>query len=117
MDQGIDFSNAKHREELHGYIPQTKIEGFVYPLLACDVGEIDEDILSWKDPHEGYLPHSLVEDVKTITGYTTTRPIFSIVKQWQTRPGKAPSSHTSESTNDTARKDTQQLEQEDDSLG
>ena len=86
MDQGIDFSSAKLHEELHGYIPQAKVEGFVYPLLACDVTEIDDDIISWKDPNGGYVPHSLVEDVKNITGCTSTHPVFSIVKQWKTKP-------------------------------
>lgn len=84
MDQGIDFSTVKQREELHGYIPQVKVDGFVFPVLACDINGIDEDVLSWKDAVNGYSPHSLVHDVQEVTGLKETpHAIFSIVKQWK----------------------------------
>ena len=82
MDQGISFMSAKHREELHGYIPQASVPGFVFPLLACDISGIDEDLIGWKDKANGYGPHSLVEDVQRITGTQILHPIFSIVQQW-----------------------------------
>jgi hypothetical protein len=84
MDQGIDFSTAKHREELHGYIPQVRVPGFVFPLLACDISsnEIDENLIGWKDKDHGYAPHSLVDDVERITRSQMLHEIFSIVQQW-----------------------------------
>jgi hypothetical protein len=84
MDQGIDFSSAKHREELHGYIPQVRVPGFVFPLLACDISSngIDENLIGWKDKDHGYAPHSLVDDVERITRCQMLHDIFSIVQQW-----------------------------------
>jgi hypothetical protein len=84
MDQGIDFSCAKHREELHGYIPQVRVPGFVFPLLACDISSngIDEALIGWKDKDHGYAPHRLVDDVERITKSQMLHTIFSIVQQW-----------------------------------
>lgn len=82
MDQGIDFSRVKTREEIHGYIPQVKVDGFVFPLLACDLEGIDEDFVSWKDTVNGYERHSLVSDARKITLGKTAHPIFSIIKQF-----------------------------------
>ena len=82
MDQGIAFSSVTHLEEVHGYIPQAKVKGFLFPLVACDITGINEDLMGWKDKHHGYTPHSLVNDVHTITGSKILHPIFSIVKQW-----------------------------------
>jgi hypothetical protein len=84
MDQGIDFSSVKHLEEVHGYIPQARVPGFLFPLIACDLAGVDEELIGWKDnKHRGYSHHSLVKDVQAITGRTTFHPgCFSIVKQW-----------------------------------
>jgi len=82
MDQGIAFSQVTHLEEVQGYIPQTKAEGCFYPLIACDIEGIDEDLIGWKDKHVGYAPHSLFHDVQTITEGRIRRPVFSIVQQW-----------------------------------
>ena len=87
MDQGIDFSSVIHLEEVHGYIPQAKVKGFTFPFLACDICGIDEDLVGWKDKHQGYRPHNLVNDAKTITASKILLPVFSIVKQWKTCPG------------------------------
>ena len=83
MDQCIGFSRAMHRTELHGYIPQIRVPGFVYPLLACDMKNIDEDLLGWKDKDHGYAPHNLVDDVERITKSKSLHAIFSIVQQWR----------------------------------
>lgn len=85
MDQGIDFSCAKDREELHAYIPQVRVPGFVFPLLACDISSngIDEDLIGWKDKDHGYAPHCLVDDVERITKSQMLHAIFSIVQQWK----------------------------------
>lgn len=82
MDQGIDFSIAKHREELNGYIPQVRVPGFVFPILACNIQGIDEDLIGWSDNIHGYAPHSLVDDIERITKSKPSHPIFSIVQQW-----------------------------------
>lgn len=86
MDQGIDFSSVTHLEEVHGYIPQAKVKGFTFPFLVCDISGIDEDLVGWKDKHQGYIPHSLFHDAQRITESKILHPIFSIVKEWKPRP-------------------------------
>ncbi|CAB9508020.1 protease [Seminavis robusta] len=83
MDQGIDFSSVKDREELHGYIPQVRVPGFVFPLLACDITSVHDDLIGWKDPKNGFVPHNLVQDVERITNHSKLpHPVFSVVRQW-----------------------------------
>jgi hypothetical protein len=82
MDQGIYFRKVTHLEDIHGYIPQVKVKGFLFPFLICHITGIDEDLIGWKDKHHGYSPHSLVHDVQKITGSNVHHAVFSIVKQW-----------------------------------
>lgn len=82
MDQRIDFSSIKHLHEIHGYIPQTRVEGFDYPFLACDIQGVDEGLVGWKDQFRGFDPHNLICDVQAITGSEILNPVFSIVKEW-----------------------------------
>jgi hypothetical protein len=81
-DQGIDFSAVKHLNSLTGYIPQMKVPGFAYPLLACDLRDVDDDLVGWKDQFHGYEPHNLVHDAYAIIGGEPLKPCFSIVKYW-----------------------------------
>lgn len=83
MDQGINFSKVIHLEEVHGYIPQVKVKGFLFPLIACDIQGIDEDLIGWKDKEHGYIPHSLVHDLEAITESKALNAVFAIVRQWK----------------------------------
>jgi hypothetical protein len=83
-DQGINFSSVKHRHEVHGYIPQVAEKDFPHPMVACDLSDIDEDLLGWKDHFHGFEAHNLVNDVRSILGgKDPTKPVFSIVKHWK----------------------------------
>lgn len=86
MEQGIDFSEVTHLDEVHGYIPQVKVKGILFPFLACNIDGIDEDLIGWKDKEKGYISHSLVHDLDTITDCKTLHPVFSIVQQWNPNP-------------------------------
>lgn len=106
MDQQKDFSSCISFETF-GYIPQLRVPGFHFPLLACDIDGIDVNLIGWRDPytrrnvsrpHENYDDHNLIYDVPTHgmkryrhaaleesskTGSVIeNRPIFSIVKHW-----------------------------------
>lgn len=83
MDQGIAFSKVVHRKEVHGYVPQTRVPGFLFPLLACDIDGIDEDLIGWSDKGHGYEPHSLLRDVEAIMKSKAVPPVFSIMRQWK----------------------------------
>ncbi|CAB9497647.1 protease [Seminavis robusta] len=110
--QRIDFSS---NERMVAYIPQIKVESLMYPLLACDVDGIDQDMIGWSDPRHSYDRHNLIFDVPRINqrrrmtisitpdqiednnggkksssaNNAGERPIFSIVKhyppEWQLR--------------------------------
>lgn len=81
-DQGIDFSTIKHHQDLHGYIPQVQVPGFVYPLLAVDVSGVDSDLIGWQDHRQGYDPHNLIHDVEHITNQKNISLVFSAVQQY-----------------------------------
>jgi hypothetical protein len=82
-DQGIDFSSVEHLQEVHGYIPQSREAEFAYPLLSCELGDVSEDLVGWKDPVLGFEAHNLVNDAYYIAGGKPLQPVFSIVKQWE----------------------------------
>jgi hypothetical protein len=87
-DQGRSFSSVKHRQEVHGYIPQVVVEGgFAHPLIACDISKVDKDLIGWNDHLQGFEKHNLVSDVRSILkGREPTKPVFSIVKHWPNSP-------------------------------
>jgi hypothetical protein len=62
----FDFSSVKHLQEMHGYIPQIRDPDLLHPLLACELLDIDEDLVGWNDPVRGFHPHNLVNDAYQI---------------------------------------------------
>mmetsp|Transcript_37390 Transcript_37390/g.112020 ORF Transcript_37390/g.112020 Transcript_37390/m.112020 type:complete len:983 (-) Transcript_37390:2665-5613(-) len=87
-DQNLKFTDVKHRQEVHGYVPQNHEPGFSHPLLACDLRGVDEDLIGWRDHQHGYSFHNLYDDACAILGGRPFNPAFSIVRQWDQR--KAP---------------------------
>ncbi|KAL7553599.1 hypothetical protein ACHAWF_016906 [Thalassiosira exigua] len=84
MDQGISFSKVTHLKEVHGYVPQAKVNGFLFPLLACDIDGINAELIGWKDEERGFNAHSLLCDVAAITkSKTLPNMVFSVVRQWK----------------------------------
>ena len=84
---GISFSSVMERCEVHGYIPQLRGEaGFSYPLLACDISQVDPKLIGWKDPFHDYDYHNLASDARDIVGYYNCRQkqnvAFSQVRHW-----------------------------------
>jgi hypothetical protein len=45
--QGINFSDVP---SISGYVPQFESPLFSYPLVACNIAEIDGSLLQWNDP-------------------------------------------------------------------
>ena len=109
-DQKIDFSNVK---DIDGYIPQVK-GPYAYPLLACNIDDVDQSLIGWNDPGTSYDKYNMILDVpyedmkrsqiiegstrhyvriKNHPEYTESpndgseeeRPIFRIVKHWSPR--------------------------------
>ncbi|KAL9178347.1 hypothetical protein ACHAXT_001775 [Thalassiosira profunda] len=104
-DQRKDFSSGVGSESF-GYIPQLEVPGFHFPLLACNIDDIDVRLLGWKDPnsqkssdpHRNYDNNNLIFDVPrpalhrsrnvaadengATSEERTTRPIFSVAKHY-----------------------------------
>lgn len=106
-DQNIDFSNVKGIE---AYIPQILIGSYAFPLLACNIDDVDQKYIGWNDPGTSYDEYNMLFDIKysglkrseKIAGSTrhydkihnhknfrdsdnadkTSKPIYSIVKQY-----------------------------------
>jgi len=105
QDQNIDFSNL---EGVEAYIPQIKDSSFPYPLLACDIDEVKQNLIGFIPDGESYDDDNLIFDVpyegmkrKKIIGDTLgvsmiaqhdsyevqlntekERHLFSVVKHW-----------------------------------
>lgn len=101
VDAQIDFENVA---EISMYVPQFKVGALNYPVLACDVDEVNTSWIGWSDPSDPvYDNHNLIFDVqhkkmkrlksemfsRTASGgigvkssHRKASPLFSIVKSW-----------------------------------
>jgi len=82
MDMQMNFSNV---DVISAYIPQVRSDMFLYPLIACDVEHIDEDLFDWKDPDRDYIYYSVLTEAKQLLkdqpGASIDR-VFSQVMHW-----------------------------------
>jgi len=85
QNQEIDFSQLCNLEKVSLYIPQQRVPGNPFPVLACSISDIQPDYIDWKDPQDqtNYDKHSLVCDLKKLgVDVDGEKRLFSIVKQW-----------------------------------
>jgi len=64
-DQYIDFSC---NEEIFGYVPQVDVKGLQFPLLACDIDDIDSNLIYWEDDENGFDFWNIIYDVSGYRG-------------------------------------------------
>ena len=69
--QHIDFSS---NEEIFGYVPQIKLDEFPFPLLACDIDDIDRGLIGWTDENRSYDFHNMIFDVPYEVSSTAVGP-------------------------------------------
>eukprot|EP01082_Thalassiosira_pseudonana_P015471 g13944.t1.1.5e17418c g13944 g13944.t1 contig9:789813-792639(-) len=115
-DQHKDFSSGIGIESF-GYIPQLTISGFHFPLLCCNIDDIDMGLISWRNPNahnkqhpsRNYDEYNLIFDVpfkdltrsrhETVIESNSSagngKPLFSIVKHWPPDWAKAKDAITS----------------------
>ena len=84
-----NFSNVS---VISAYIPQVLNDDFIYPLIACDVDHIGEELYDWNDPERDYSYYSVISDAKQLLKNQPNANIsrvFSRVKHWppQTKKG------------------------------
>jgi hypothetical protein len=74
------FSEMK---DLVAYIPQTRVAGSLYPLLFCNVSDLNYDLIGWED-HEDPLKdsHNVIYDIEGLANSSVDQSLFSIVKWW-----------------------------------
>lgn len=79
---GIGFSKVKEKlgYGISAYIPQISLPKFEYPLLACDISTIEQNLIGWEDTVNGMDAHNLIYDIPRLMD--TKEPLFSLVKQW-----------------------------------
>jgi len=79
--QGIPFSEVQSRS---AYIPQVVSDCFAFPLIACKVDGIDEEVFDFTDPDRSYKYYDLTKDAKKLLAEQKIEdpPGFSIVKTW-----------------------------------
>lgn len=78
----MNFSNV---DVISAYIPQVKNENFLYPLIACDVEHIDNELFDWNDPDRPFSYYSVVKDAKRLLANqpgASTEKVFSRVMHW-----------------------------------
>lgn len=62
-DQGIHFSDVP---SICSYVPEVQSAVFSYPLLACNVDNIDKDLLEWTDPDRPHSFYDLTKDAEVL---------------------------------------------------
>ena len=79
--QKIPYSKVASRS---AYIPQVISNSFAFPLIACKIDGIDEELYHFTDPHRSRKYYDLSVDAKKLlTGLNIDDPPgFSIVKNW-----------------------------------
>jgi len=97
------------------YIPLVRSTDFLYPLLACDISQLDDGFLDWSDPNDVYPydKHNVVYDIPLVLA---KQKIFSTIKVWRQNPGTSlgHSSSSSSSSSPSSKRPNQKLEDDED---
>jgi len=65
------------------YVPMKHDSDFIYPLLLCDISDIDVELIGWEDARLGYDVHNLSNDVVNDESKDAKEAkCFSIVRHW-----------------------------------
>jgi hypothetical protein len=87
-DQNIPFSDVPGIE---CYVPEVKSPLFAYPLIMCNIDEMDSVLLNWDVMNKHCSHYVITNDVAEILGHTNCPDVFAKVKYWprvqKTNPG------------------------------
>ena len=60
QNQLVDFSSLPDKA---AFVPQIKLINRPFPYLACDIDQLDQDLVGWNDPGRSYDYYNLIFDV------------------------------------------------------
>ena len=72
------------------YIPQVESRVFSYPLLVCNVDNIDMEMLDWTDPEHPHAFYDLTKDAQSLVRGIdiSQKVVFDAVAHWPPDPKK-----------------------------
>jgi hypothetical protein len=88
IDQCKDFSSVIGVETF-AYIPQLEAPGLGFPLLVCNIDDIDVELIGWKDPNR-------TDEIEQHR-YDSRNMIFDVAHEGLHRPRFGPIEHSDES--------------------
>lgn len=62
--------------EIYGYVPQLNLEEFLYPILLCDVSNIDKSLIDWTGDYDAF---NVIFDVPE----EYRKSSFSAIEHWR----------------------------------
>lgn len=97
-DQNIPFSDVR---AIDSYIPNVSSPLIPYPLLLCNIQDIDTQLFNWKDDANPHSHYDVTNDVAEILGTSSYAEVFAKVKHWpviaaKTRQGQRDNSALSQ---------------------
>jgi hypothetical protein len=79
-DTKVPFSKS---ESIDSYMPQVQSSLIPYPLLLCDIKDVDTKLFNWTDPERPHSYYDVTQDVKQLTREADAASrLFSRVKHW-----------------------------------
>jgi hypothetical protein len=81
QDQEINFSDVP---SISAYVPQIESPVFAYPLVACSIEGLDEDLFDWTDPDRPFCFYDLTKDAEVLLRGqdVSSKVVFSQIRHW-----------------------------------
>lgn len=77
-DQQVDYSSVPN---INGYIPQLRVGSYAYPLLVCDIDDVNQNLIGWNDPGVSYDNYNMIFDVSHDSLKRSTKLVGS-TRKW-----------------------------------
>lgn len=68
-------------EDIFGYVPQARLAGYPFPILLCDITNIERGLVGWNDPDENFGEHNVVYDLDVFME-DGKGSLFSSISHW-----------------------------------
>ena len=82
-DQDVPFSDV---QAIDSYIPQVSSPLIAFPLILCDIKDIDKHLFNWEDDEHPHSEYDVTSDISEILGRRDYTEVFAQVKYWPNLP-------------------------------